>query len=169
MLKHQSPVAGFAFLFAIGASAGASESVPDILRRQTQELIDAITTGSAAVWDRYLDEDLRYVDESGTVMTKKQMVEGTKPLPEGVSGSIKVTGFDAVVHGNVAVATYVRRRERRLPWTQAALPVSDDRHLVEDRQRLRLIAGHRSSRYGRTRRRLRSRPPFAPRTAANTP
>lgn len=108
MLKHRfASVAGFAFLFAIGASAGASESVPDILRRQTQELIDAITTGSAAVWDRYLDENLRYVDESGMVMTKKQMVEGTKPLPEGVSGTIKVTGFDAAVHGNVAIATYV--------------------------------------------------------------
>ena len=105
--RPSSLALGSAFLFAIGSSAVAAESVPDILRRQTQELVDAITAGSAAVWDRYLDEDLRYVDESGTVMTKKQMVEGTKPLPEGVSGSIKVTGFDAVVHGDVAVATYI--------------------------------------------------------------
>ncbi len=69
--------------------------------------MDAIGTGSAAVWERYLDEGVRYVDESGTVMTKKQMVDGTKPLPEGVSGAIKVIDFDAVVHGDVAVATYV--------------------------------------------------------------
>ena len=40
-------------------------------------------------------------------MTKKQMVDGTKPLPEGVSGTIRVINFDAVVHGDVAVATYV--------------------------------------------------------------
>lgn len=99
--------AGFALLFAIGASAVAAESVPEILKRQTQELVDAITNGSPAVWERYLDERLRYVDESGKVLTKKEMVEGTKPLPEGVSGSIKVTDFDAVVHGDVAVTTYV--------------------------------------------------------------
>jgi len=85
----------------------AAENVPELLRRQTQELVDAIATGSAEVWDRYLDEDLRYVDESGKVLTKKEMLEGTKPLPEGVSGTIKVTQFDAVVHGNIAVATYI--------------------------------------------------------------
>ena len=47
------------------------------------------------------------MDESGKVLTKKEMVEGTKPFPEGVSGTIKVTDFDVVVHGEVAVATYV--------------------------------------------------------------
>lgn len=98
---------GFAFLLAMGTPAGAAENAPDILKRQTQELVDAIAAGSATVWDRYLDESVRYVDESGTVLTKKQMVEGTKPLPEGVTGAIKVTEFDAVIHGNVAVATYV--------------------------------------------------------------
>jgi hypothetical protein len=108
MSRHSSASALLAaFLFTIGTPARAAESVPDILRRQTQELVDAIATGGAAVWDRYLDEGVRYVDESGTVMTKKQMVEGTKPLPEGVTGTITVIGFDAAVHGDVAVATYV--------------------------------------------------------------
>ena len=108
MPKHPFACAfGFACLFAIGSAAVAAETVPDTLRRQTQELVDAIGTGSGAIWDRYLDERVSYVDESGTVMTKKQMVDGTKPLPEGVSGSIRVTGFDSVVHGDVAVATYV--------------------------------------------------------------
>ena len=82
-------------------------SVSAVLQRQTQELFDAITAGASAVWERYLDPDVRYVDESGEVMTKKQMVEGTKPLPDGVSGSIRVTRFDAAVHGGVAVATHV--------------------------------------------------------------
>jgi ketosteroid isomerase-like protein len=105
--RRSASLLGFAFIFAVGTAASAAETVPDTLKRQAQELLDAISTGSAAVWDRYLDEGLRYVDENGAVMTKKQMVEGTKPLPEGVSGTIKVTGFDAVVHGDVAVATYV--------------------------------------------------------------
>jgi ketosteroid isomerase-like protein len=87
--------------------ARAEESVPDLLRRQTQELLDAIGTGSAAVWDRYLDPDVRYVDEGGKVSTKKGMVEDIQPLPAGVSGTIRVTDFDVAVHGNVAIATYV--------------------------------------------------------------
>jgi ketosteroid isomerase-like protein len=107
-MRKSLPVSALAlFLFAVGMPAGAAENVPDLLKRQTQEMVDAIATGKAAVWDRYLDEGVRYVDESGTVLTKKQMVEGTKPLPEGVTGTIKVIGFDAVVHGDVAVATYV--------------------------------------------------------------
>jgi hypothetical protein len=108
MPKHPSASAFvFAFLFAIGSPAGAAENVPDLLQRQTQELVDAIATGSGAVWNRYLDEGLRYVDESGKVLTKKEMVESRKPFPEGVSGTIKVTQFDVAMHGDVAVATYV--------------------------------------------------------------
>ena len=107
MLKPRCASLLAILLFTIGTTAGAAESVPDVLKRQTQEMVDAIATGKAAVWDRYLDEGVRYVDESGTVLTKKQMVEGTKPLPQGVTGSIKVVSFDAVVHGDVAVATYV--------------------------------------------------------------
>ena len=39
-----------ALVIAVEATAGAAESVTERLRRQTQELVDAITTGSAAVW-----------------------------------------------------------------------------------------------------------------------
>src|SRR5262245_40308429 len=52
---------GLAVALAAGARAD-SGSVADVLRRQTQELFDAITSGTAAVWDRYLDGDARYVD-----------------------------------------------------------------------------------------------------------
>lgn len=96
-----------AFAFADASRAVAAESVSDVLRRQTQEMADAIGTGSAAAWDRYLDPRVRYVDESGKVLTKTQMLDDLKPLPDGVSGSLKVTAFDVAVHGGVAVATYV--------------------------------------------------------------
>jgi len=92
---------------ALAATASADEDVPGLLRRQTQELVDAASSGSPAVWDRYLDPGLRYVDESGTVLTKRDMVDQVRPFPAGVSGTIQVTDFDAAVHGNVAVATYV--------------------------------------------------------------
>jgi len=85
----------------------AGEDVVALLHQQTQELVDAISSGSAEIWDRYLDPDVRYVDETGTVLTKKEMVDQTKPLPAGVSGTIRISDFVAVVHGDVAVATYV--------------------------------------------------------------
>jgi len=105
----QSVVSAVALTLSLAAAGrvAAAETVPDVLRRQTQELVDAASTGSAAVWDRYLDPAVRYVDESGKVLTKKQIVDDTRPFPEGVSGSIQVTAFDVAVHGDVAVATYV--------------------------------------------------------------
>lgn len=94
-------------LVACEAGAAPESAVRDLLQKQSQELLDALLPGSVAVWDRYLDEQVRYVDESGLVLTKKRMLEGIKPLPEGVKGSIRVMDFDAAVAGDVAVATYV--------------------------------------------------------------
>jgi hypothetical protein len=109
MLKRFSQLAMLtaAILLSSQTATPAAEDVAAVLGRQTQELIDAITTGSAAVWDRYLDAKLLYTAEDGTVYTKAQMVEQTKPLPEGVSGNIQVTDFKASVHGPVAVTSYV--------------------------------------------------------------
>ena len=93
-------------LFA-SAAAPAAEDTTALLHRQTQELIDAITTGTAAVWDRYLDPKVVVTTEDGTVYNKAQILEQTKPLPKGISGDIKVTDFKAADHGTVAIATYV--------------------------------------------------------------
>ncbi len=96
-----------ALLLGLALPAGAAEDVPGLLRRQTQELLDALAPGAAAVWDCYLDPDVLFVDESGKVSTKKQMVGDTKPLPPGVTGTIRIVEFRAAVHGDVAVATHV--------------------------------------------------------------
>jgi hypothetical protein len=95
---------------AFGASAAVGappENVAEILRQKSQELFDAVSSGSASVWERTLDPAARYTDEEGNVFTKAQMVAQTKPLPEGVSGTIQVTDFVATLHGNVAVTNYV--------------------------------------------------------------
>jgi len=104
---HLSACASALVLVLSGLAPTNPKSDADVLRRQSKELIDAITSGTASVWEQYLDPEARYIDESGDVQTKKDMVDGIKPLPEGVSGSIEIQNFDAVVHGDVAVATYV--------------------------------------------------------------
>lgn len=94
-------------ILAFGSDARAAEPVPKLLQRQTQELMDAVAIGKTSVWERYLDDGVLYTDENGKIMRKAEMVAGIKPLPEGVSGVIKVTEYQAVVHGDTAVATHV--------------------------------------------------------------
>ncbi|MFN2386165.1 MAG: nuclear transport factor 2 family protein [Thermoanaerobaculia bacterium] len=96
-----------AVLFAAQTPKGADEALRELLQRQSQELLDAVGSGAAAVWDRYLHPDVRYIEPEGAVLTKKEIVEGMKGLPPGVSGSIQVTRFDVALHGDVAVATHL--------------------------------------------------------------
>ena len=89
------------------APAPSDDDVAATLRRQTQELLDAITTGSADVWERYLDPKVSYTTEDGEVKTKRDMVAYTRPLPKEISGDIQIVEFTAAVHGDVAVTTHV--------------------------------------------------------------
>jgi hypothetical protein len=97
----------FATAFLLSTMATAADNTAAILERQTQEIMDAITYGKAEVWERYMDPNALYTDESGNIITKSQMVNDTKPLPAGVSGNIKVTEFKAVVQGSTAIATHL--------------------------------------------------------------
>ena len=93
-------------LVASGA-ANAAESVSDLLKRQTQEMFDAVSAGDAKVWDTYLDADAVVTDEAGGVTGKKDTVAQLVPLPQGISGTITVTDWHIYRHGDVAIATYV--------------------------------------------------------------
>lgn len=105
MRKELSIIAGLVAL--LSARMLANEDVPAILEHQTQDMLDAVSAGSSAIWDRYLDPKAVYTDEDGTVSTKAQLVEQIKPLPQGVSGALKAIDFRAAVLGNIAVATYI--------------------------------------------------------------
>lgn len=85
----------------------ADQKVTNVLHAQTQELMDAITNGTASVWDRYLDESAVITTEAGEVQTKAEIVKDIHPLAAGVSGTIAVIEFRATDHGNVAVTNYV--------------------------------------------------------------
>src|SRR5438552_169400 len=85
---------------AFGLAASAAQDVADLLHRQTQELMDAVTAGERIVWDRYLDPEAIYTDEGGSVMSKPEMLATIRPLPQGVSGRIKVLDFKVAVHGS---------------------------------------------------------------------
>ena len=88
-------------------AVSANDDVTATLRRQTQELLDAVSAGSAAVWDRYLDSTVSYTTEDGSVRSKREMVGDIRPLPKTISGSIEIVEFTASIHGDVAVTTHV--------------------------------------------------------------
>ncbi|HEY6221822.1 MAG TPA: DUF4440 domain-containing protein [Candidatus Eisenbacteria bacterium] len=83
------------------------EDATALLRVRTQALADAIALGDAGVWRRHLHDDCVCTNEDGEVLGKKALVEQLKPLPSGVSGTIRVTDFQARVRGTIAIATYV--------------------------------------------------------------
>jgi ketosteroid isomerase-like protein len=96
-----------ALAFASGSQPVRNGNESDLLHRRTQELLDAIGAGAVDVWDKYLDENARIVDETGAVMTKKELLDQMKPLPKGVSGNIQAIQVEVVLHGDAAVVTYV--------------------------------------------------------------
>ena len=102
-------------LWSLAVQAGAPVAPPAngldtsaaTLQRMTQELVDGITNGDSAPWRRYLDERVSFTDENGARLTRAQLIAQARPLPPGVSGSIRVTDFSVQLHGQVAVTTYV--------------------------------------------------------------
>jgi hypothetical protein len=90
-----------------GASEPSERSIEELLHANTQALMDAVSAGNASVWNRLLGAHVTFVDESGSLLDRKTLVEGIKPLPAGVSGTIRVTDFHAAVHGDVAMTTHV--------------------------------------------------------------
>ncbi|HEV8407682.1 MAG TPA: DUF4440 domain-containing protein [Sphingomicrobium sp.] len=89
------------------APAADDRSLKAELEAKTQALADAIAPGDKAVWDAATDPALIFVDENNKVMTKAALLDQLTPLPSGLVGHIKVTGYELQRHGDTAVATYV--------------------------------------------------------------
>ena len=76
----------------------------EVITAQMQELADAIASGQVAVWDRYLDADVIYAEEDDSYKGKAGMLKEIAPLPNGLSGTIKIELLSYHEEGDVAVA-----------------------------------------------------------------
>jgi ketosteroid isomerase-like protein len=85
------------------AGAAPESDVAALLKRQTQELMDAIAPGKAEVWKRYLLEDVVFLDENGKVYDRASLLKELTPLPAGLVGRIEVDRFQMKLHGDTAV------------------------------------------------------------------
>jgi hypothetical protein len=88
------------------ATALAQEDVARVLKAQTQELMNAVSSGDARVWNRYLDASVLYLNEDGIRKTKADLLREIVPLPKGISGTITVSAFEVRLHGDTAIATH---------------------------------------------------------------
>jgi hypothetical protein len=94
-----------AVTFFATAQDSATITVPD-LQARTQALYDAVAPGDKSPWERYLAEDVIIHDEKGGSYNKQTFLATVEPMPEGYSGSIRVTHPQAVFAPGVAIFSY---------------------------------------------------------------
>lgn len=114
-----SPSRVFALLCVASACGGAGHTrspaspapiddaaVQRMLVDNAQSLVDAVTNGSKATWERLADPGLVYVAEDGSRQTKQSILSQIQPLPPGISGKLTVQAPQFHRHGDTAVLTY---------------------------------------------------------------
>ena len=101
-LPFSALVAGLALI----TSASAAPDDAATIQRQSQEFSDASASGDAKVLDKLLDPDVVFVDESGEIGTKDDIVSSAKPPAEGISNHLVQSDFVLKLHGDVAVTSF---------------------------------------------------------------
>lgn len=97
------------FLLGTGVAAANADSRAAIARYE-QEMADAVASGRAEVWDKYLDPQAIYAEEDGSYKGKAAMLKEIRPLPKGLSGEIKIEVLSYAEDGDTAVALF-RQKE----------------------------------------------------------
>jgi hypothetical protein len=93
-------------LLLVCPPAPAASDASAWFQAATQALMDAVTSGDSAVWDRALDGDCIVTNEDGAVFDKARMLKDLTPLPAGFSGEIKVRDLTVRQIGDAAVVHY---------------------------------------------------------------
>jgi hypothetical protein len=92
-------------------ASAQSDRIAALVERQTQQMMDAVAVGDRSPWARYLDDKVVYVAEDGSTKSKAQLLDEIRPLPKGITGTLRVTRFTVTLHGATAVATYVAEED----------------------------------------------------------
>jgi hypothetical protein len=87
------------------ASRRPGEDVAALIKRQSQEFSDASATGDSAVFDRLLDDSVVFMNETGAIASKRDILSGGKPLA-GMTNKLVQTDYAMQLHGTVAVTSF---------------------------------------------------------------
>jgi ketosteroid isomerase-like protein len=96
------------FAVAIFAALATPALADDraLLTQYEQQLCDALTNGTPALWDKYLDPDVIFAEEDDSHKGKDGMIKEVRPLPKGLGGEIKVELLSYHEDGDTAVALF---------------------------------------------------------------
>jgi hypothetical protein len=97
------------FLVVAANAAESPQSQPPaaFFREIDQRLMDAWATGDRRTWQEYLDDAAIYVDEDGSVFSKRELLTHVAPLPKGYTTRFTVTDHRTVMHDRQAVTTHL--------------------------------------------------------------
>ena len=90
----------------LASRAFAAEDRGATIRRLSQEFSDASAKGDAAVFKRLLHKDVVFMNESGQVATKDELVAGAQPSAAGVTNELVQDNFHVVFVGPVAITSF---------------------------------------------------------------
>jgi ketosteroid isomerase-like protein len=91
---------------ALTTQAFAHEDDAALIKRQSQEFSDASASADAKIIEKYLDDDVIFMDESGSISSKHDIVAGLSPPAEGISNKLVQSDWQIKIQGNVAVTSF---------------------------------------------------------------
>jgi ketosteroid isomerase-like protein len=91
---------------ATPTSTRAGEDIAALIKRQSQEFSDASASGDSAAFDRLLDDNVVFMNETGAIATKKDILASAKPPQAGFKQTLVQTDYAMQLHGNVAVTSF---------------------------------------------------------------
>ncbi len=91
-------------LILILASPAFAEDTAALIKRQSQEFSDASASGNVAIFQRYLDDRVTFINEGGDFATKKDIVAGAAPKTN--HNTLTQTNFKVAVFGGTAVTSF---------------------------------------------------------------
>jgi len=89
-------------LFA-GSAAGDDRA---LITDEMQQMANAVASGNAGVWNKYLDADVIYAEEDDSYKDKTEMLKEIRPLPKGLGGTIRIQLLSWHEEGDLAVALF---------------------------------------------------------------
>lgn len=99
---------GLALASALAATIAVAHAAQDdaaIVERRSQEFSDASAAGDGKALGRYLDDRVIFMNETGQIATRKDLVESGGP-PPGVVNKLEQSDFRIELHGDTAVTSF---------------------------------------------------------------
>jgi ketosteroid isomerase-like protein len=99
-------VAAFLLLAVPFASAWSATSPEAEVKRLSQQFSDASASGDAATLGRLLDDRVVFMNESGELSSRKDILASTQPTPAGRHNELVQSDWNFVLQGDTAVTSF---------------------------------------------------------------